>query len=180
MSHPVPMQFQAVDLEKLATATGRIAVLVGADAKMGAGARRLNKLMRGALNRAVESEAFTKLKPGEAMDMAYPAGIAADVVQLVRLEKRCDVATARKAGAAIGKSLAKDGTLVLVEGHSRAAELSFGLALRAYDFNAHKTAATNRTWPCRADGGQSRGGGFAGQADGGGGRRRVLHPRSGQ
>ncbi len=139
MSHPVPVQFQAVDLEKLADTKGRIAVLVGADAKMGAAARRLNRAMRGALNRALESEAFAKLKPGEALEMAYPAGIAADAVQLIRLEKRCDVATARKAGAAIGKALGKAGTLVLLEGHARAAELSLGLALRAYDFNAHKT-----------------------------------------
>ncbi len=41
------------------------------------------------------------------------------------------VIEARKAGAAIGKSLTETGALVLAESHPRAAEISFGLALKA-------------------------------------------------
>lgn len=139
MSQPVPIQFQNVDLEALAHAKGRIVVLAGADGSLGAAARKLDKLMRGALARYLGSDACAKLKPGEAQDLAYPAGLACEAVQVVRLEKRADVTTARKAGAAIGKTLSKTATLVLAEGHARAAELSFGMAMRAYDFTAHKT-----------------------------------------
>ncbi|HEX9857776.1 MAG TPA: leucyl aminopeptidase [Paracoccaceae bacterium] len=139
MVHPVPIQFQGVDPEAIASAVGRIAVLVGEGGSLSPAARRLDRLMRGALARFVASEAFAKLKPGEAQDLAFPSGLGAEAVQVVKLEKRADVAAARKAGAAIGKALSKAETLVLAEGHARAADLSFGLALRAYEFTAHKT-----------------------------------------
>ena len=40
-------------------------------------------MREGALARAVASDAFAKLKPGEGMDLAYPAGIAADALPLL-------------------------------------------------------------------------------------------------
>ncbi|WP_101340399.1 leucyl aminopeptidase [Cereibacter azotoformans] len=139
MTHPVPIQFQSPDLEAIASSAGRIVVFAGEGGAMGAAAKRVNRLMRGALERAAASEAFGKLKPGEAMELGFPAGMAADAVQLVKLDRRCDVATARKAGGAIGRSLSKAGTLVLADTIQRAAEVSFGIALRAYDFTPHKT-----------------------------------------
>ena len=139
MSHPVPIQFQPLDADALAQAPGRIALIVDEGGKLGAAGRRLDKLMRGALQRFLASDAFGKLKSGESADLAWPAGLAAEAVQVVKLDRKADVAQARKAGAAIGKALSKAGTLVLAENVKHAAELSFGLALRAYDFTAHKT-----------------------------------------
>ncbi|GGW21981.1 putative cytosol aminopeptidase [Gemmobacter lanyuensis] len=139
MSHPVPIQFQPLDAEALAQAPGRLALIVDEGGKLGAAGRKLDKLMRGALQRFLASDAFGKLKSGESADLAWPAGLAAEAVQVVKLERKADVAQARKAGAAIGKALSKAGTLVLAENVKHAAELSFGLALRAYDFTAHKT-----------------------------------------
>ena len=136
MAHPVPIQFHAIDADALPNVTGRIVVLV--DGAPGGVARRLDRLMRGALTRAVASEGFAALKPGDAMDIAFPAGLAAETVQLVRLPRKTDVLTARKAGGAIGKSLSPLATLVLGE-HPRAADIAFGLAMRAYDFSPHKT-----------------------------------------
>lgn len=139
MSHPVPLQFQSTDLEAFAGFKGRIALLVDDTKPSGPAAKRLDKLTRGALARYLASEAFGKLKAGEAQDLAYPAGLEAEALQLVRLPKRGDMAAARKAGAAVGKALAAAGTLVLAEGHAMAAEIAFGLAMRAYDFTPHKT-----------------------------------------
>ncbi|MGB8814572.1 MAG: M17 family peptidase N-terminal domain-containing protein, partial [Paracoccaceae bacterium] len=139
MAHPVPMQFRDSDLEALATVSGRIAVLVPEGGALSPGARKLDRLMRGGLARFAGSDAFAKLKSGEALDMAFPGGLACDAVQVVKLDKRADAAAARKAGAAIGKALSKTATLVLAENHPRAADISFGLAMRAYDFTAHKT-----------------------------------------
>ena len=139
MPQPLPIQFLAADLDALATATGRIAVLAEPDQSPSAAFRKLDRLTRGALGRAVASEAFGKLKPGEGMELAWPAGLQAEAVQILRLAKRADVAQARKAGAAIGKAHGTGATLVLVEGHARAADIAFGLALRAYDFDTHKT-----------------------------------------
>ncbi len=139
MPQPLPIQFLAPELDALATATGRIAVLSEPGQPASPGFRRLDRLTRGALTRATGSEAFAKLKPGEGVDLAYPAGLAAEVVQILRLPKRADVAQARKAGAAIGRAHGATPTLVLAEGHPRAADIAFGLALRAYDFDTHKT-----------------------------------------
>jgi leucyl aminopeptidase len=147
MPKPLPIQFQATDLESLATAKGRIAVLADAEQPTSPGFRRLDRLTRGALARAAGSETFGKLKPGEAMDLAYPPGLAADAVQLIRLPKKADQAQARKAGAAIGRMHGAGGSLVLAEGHARAADIAFGLAMRAYDFDTHKTGEKTTPGP---------------------------------
>jgi leucyl aminopeptidase len=139
MPKPLPIQFQATDLEALASTKGRIAVLADAGQSGSPGFKRLDRLTRGALTRAAASEAFGKLKPGEAMDLAFPPGLAADAVQLIRLGKKSDQAQARKAGAAVGKAHGAGGTLVLAEGHARAADIAFGMAMRAYDFDTHKS-----------------------------------------
>ena len=147
MSHPVPIQFQPVDLETLTTTTGRIAVLADAGAPLSPAARKLDRAMRGALSRYIGSDAFAALKPGDAQDLAYPAGLAANALQVIRLPRRADIATARKAGAAIGRALTPAPTLILAENHPRTADIAFGLAMRAYDFTPHKTAEAKRPGP---------------------------------
>ncbi|MDP2083551.1 MAG: leucyl aminopeptidase, partial [Gemmobacter sp.] len=138
MTTPVAIQFTDPQIDTLATHEGRIALLTGAEAR-GLLARRLSRLTRGALDRALASPAFAKLKPGEAMDLAWPAGLAASALQLVKLEAKADVATARKAGAAIGAKLTEAPTLVLAAGAPRPADVAFGLALRGYKFTERKS-----------------------------------------
>jgi leucyl aminopeptidase len=140
MPHPVPVQFRPVSLEEAAGFGGVLALLCDAGAGLGVTARRIDRMARGTLARAVASEAFAKLKPGEAMDLGFPAGLAATSVMLVRLPRRTDAATARKAGATLGRALKAAGILLIADSHPRAADIAFGLALRAYDFAVHKTA----------------------------------------
>jgi leucyl aminopeptidase len=140
MSQPVPIQFHAIDAEALVAHTGRIAVFAETGSALSPVAKRLDRTMRGALARALASPAFEALKPGEALDLAFPAGLAASALQLVRLGRKADVAQARKAGATLGKAHSEAPLVVLAEGHPRAAEIAFGLALRAYDFAIHKSA----------------------------------------
>jgi leucyl aminopeptidase len=139
MPQPLPIQFIAPDLAALATQPGRIAVLAEPGQPASPALRRLDRLTRGALVRATASDAFGKLKPGEAMELAWPAGLAAEAVQILRLARKADLAQARKAGAAVGRAHGSAPTLLLAEGHPRAADIAFGLALRAYDFDTHKT-----------------------------------------
>ena len=122
-----------------AAQSGKIAVLMDGDAPRTLAARRLDRLMRGALSRFMASEAWTKLKPGEAADLAFPAGLAVETLQVVRLPRRASQAEARKAGGAIGRALPTVGCLVVADNHPRPADVAFGLTLRAYDFSAHKT-----------------------------------------
>lgn len=147
MPKPLPIQFQATDLEALAGAKGRIAVLADVDQPASPGFKRLDRLTKGALARAAGSEAFARLKPGDAMDLAYPPGLAADAVQLIRLPKKADQAQARKAGSAVGRTHGAGGSLLLAEGHARAADIAFGLAMRAYDFDTHKSGEKSAPGP---------------------------------
>ncbi|MFZ1469583.1 MAG: leucyl aminopeptidase [Paracoccaceae bacterium] len=141
MTHPAPIRFIETNLDQLITAPGRIALLADAPGTPGPAARRLDRAMKGALVRALTSDAFGRLKPGEALELAFPAGLACDTLQLVRLAKRTDMASARKAGGTVGRTLGEAATLVVAEAHPRAADVAFGLAMRGYDFTAHKSAA---------------------------------------
>ncbi|MCX7288215.1 MAG: leucyl aminopeptidase [Rhodobacterales bacterium] len=139
MTQPLPIQFAKPDLDTLASTVGRIVVLADPGQPTSPGFRRLDRLARGALGRALNSEAFSRLKPGEGMDLGYPSGLEATAVQILRLPRRADQAQARKAGAAIGVAHEGVPTLVLAEGHARASDIAFGMSLRVYDFNDHKT-----------------------------------------
>lgn len=159
MTHPIALRITETDLTGLAHHRGRIVVLAEAGRAPGPAFRRLDRATRGALARAHASDSFAKLKPGEAMDIAFPAGLVADAVQLVHLPRRATLADARRAGGQIGRALAKGaltpglpvveapGTLVLAEGHPRAADLAFGLALRSYDFAVYKSDAAPAPGP---------------------------------
>ncbi len=142
MTNPVSIQFRAVDLEAISEFGGRVVVFAGSGGAAGAAARRVNRLTRGALDRYLDSTAFEKLKPGDAADLAWPSGLAAEALQVVKLDRNSDAITVRKAGAAIGKALGASGALVLAEAHPKSAEISFGLALRAYDFVTYRSGET--------------------------------------
>jgi leucyl aminopeptidase len=141
MTLPHPIQFVETDLEALSSYTGRIALLVPdqATSARGQGARRLNRQTKGALNRFLGSEAFAALKIGEAAEIGWPTGLEAEAIQVVKISTRKDVALARKAGAAIGAKAGKSGVLVVAGSAPLAAEISFGLAMRAYEFDARKS-----------------------------------------
>ncbi|MDO5642044.1 MAG: leucyl aminopeptidase [Paracoccus sp. (in: a-proteobacteria)] len=136
MTHPVEIQFTETAPEGLTTRKGRIAIILDDGAKLPA---KLPRTARAALARAAESADFARLKPGEAMVLAWPAGWEAQSVMLVRLPRKASVAEARRAGAAIGASLGKGAVLVMAGAHPMASEIALGLALRGYDFSVYKT-----------------------------------------
>ncbi|MEM8553848.1 MAG: leucyl aminopeptidase [Pseudomonadota bacterium] len=137
---PVQIQFREVDLDTIATAEGRVVVFVPEDGKLDATARRVNRLTRGALERAVSSDAFGDMKTGDSMELGYPVGMAASAVQVIKLPRKPGATNARKAGATIAKSKGHKALLVLAGTLGSAADVAFGLALRTYGFTAHKTA----------------------------------------
>lgn len=139
MSDPIQIQFKETDLDKVADAPGVIAVFVDEDGKLDAGARKVNTLTRKAIMRLVDSDAFEGMKPGDASTLAYPTGISAVSVVVVKLPKRADVATARRAGAQLAKVHSGVPMLILAGGMKRADEVALGMALRCYRFERHQT-----------------------------------------
>jgi len=143
MTTPISISFIETDIDALAGREGKLAVIVTPDGKLDAAARRVNRLTKGALVRLVESDRWGKVKEGEAFVMGFPAGLAAEALAVVKLPRRPAMDLARKAGAALAKVKDSAAMTVAAGALPRAADLSFGLALRAYDFTDHKTADTS-------------------------------------
>ena len=149
MTPLAPLSFDTIDLDVLAQAAGRVIVFAAEGGKLGRGARRIDRLMKGALARAAAAAPFQKLKPGEGLEIAFPVGLQAAAVQLIRLDARAAAATCRKAGVAIGARLGPEGAVVLAEGVAHPEELGLGVLLRAYDYADQRSEAPKRPGPVR-------------------------------
>ncbi|WP_289041533.1 leucyl aminopeptidase [uncultured Aliiroseovarius sp.] len=139
MTTPIQPVFSEVNLDAIGEHEGRVAVVLSEPGKLHPAARRVNKLTRGALLRFAESETFEKMKDGDTHELAFPTGMNAEAVQVVRLAPRADLTLARKAGGAIGKAMAGKDALVLAGPLKHADELALGVVLRAYAFTDHKS-----------------------------------------
>jgi len=139
MTDLVSITFTATDIDQIAEAQGRVAVVVGVEGKMGPGASRANRLSKGAVKRFVESEAFEKMKSGDVATLAWPVGMAAEALDVIKLDRRADVETARKAGTGLARRKGKLALTVLAGNLQRTEELALGIALRSYQFSARKS-----------------------------------------
>ena len=126
-------------LDQIAEIEGRIVILMPESGKLDQSARRVNRLMRGALERFAESTAFSKMKEGEATDLAFPTGMRADAVQVIRLDLTADPQAERRAGAAIGAGAVKGEVLILAGERKKLEHIMMGCLLKAYAFGDHKT-----------------------------------------
>ena len=84
MTRPT-LDFIDTDLDRIADAKGLVVTFLPGEGKMDQAARRVNRLTKGALARLQESGKFQKLKEGEAISMAFPVGMAAEAVLVIRL-----------------------------------------------------------------------------------------------
>ncbi|MEM9973040.1 MAG: leucyl aminopeptidase [Pseudomonadota bacterium] len=139
MTTPAALKFTEVELDTIAEAAGRITVFVTPSGKLDQTARRVNRLTRGALERFAESDVFAKMGEGDARDLAFPTGLAADAIQVIKLERRADTTAARKAGARIGVGAGGKPVLVLAGNLRGVADVALGAVLRAYTYRDHKT-----------------------------------------
>ena len=126
-------------VDQIAEIEGRIVILMPESGKLDQSARRVNRLMRGALERFAESTAFSKMKEGEATDLAFPTGMRADAVQVIRLDLTADAEAERRAGAAIGAGAVKGEVLILAGERKKLEHIMMGCLLKAYAFGDHKT-----------------------------------------
>ena len=137
MVQPLSFEFIAVDIEKIASFDGRVAVILRPDGKMDKAARRVNRLTKGALERLVSAG----IKEGDARQIAYPAGMAAEALDVICLSTRPTQEMARAAGVSLAKQRGNSAVLACLGGNSKASEIVMGMALRDYGFTAHKTAS---------------------------------------
>lgn len=137
MTTPIAVTFKRVDAAALNSFQGRIAVFLPESGRFGPHEKALDKAMKGALKRCADSASFSKFEEGQALDLAWPGGINAEAVQVLRLGSAPTLESARKAGAAIGKSLGPSGAVILAGGNKGVTEIVLGAVLRAYKFTDH-------------------------------------------
>jgi leucyl aminopeptidase len=142
MTAPAPLRFIEMDSQSIAAWSGRIAVIVDEDGRLDAGARRVNAAARQAVARAVASAAFSRAKPGEVLEIGWPGGVAARGILVLKLGRKPGVEAARAAGAALAQRRGDDPLLLVAGAHRAAGDIAFGLVLRGYGFDVHKTGET--------------------------------------
>ena len=130
-------QIKAVepDASALASAEGTVAVFVGEDGALDPLARRADKLTRGGVSRLAESKGFASAKAGAGFALAFPAGMTAEVLVVLKLAKKASPLDARKAGAAIAARAKGEAVLIAAGAHGKAAEIAYGYALRDYSYS---------------------------------------------
>ena len=139
MTTPAPVRFEPIYPDAIERFEGRVVATVPTSGKLDQIGRRLNRVTRGALERFAESDAFGRMAAGEARDLAYPAGMAAEALQVVKLDARPTVDEARKAGAAIGKAAGGKPVLAAIRSNRGIADIALGAVLRAYDYTEMKS-----------------------------------------
>ena len=139
MSAHMTVETCETSIETVAHHTGRVVVFAETDAPLPRITRQVDKAMRGALARALSSDAFGKLKPGEGLRLAFPTGLEADSVQLIRMPKRVTQDALRRAGLSIGKAQGRAPTLICAN-TLPLGEIMRAALLRAYQYEAQKSA----------------------------------------
>ncbi|MEM6303116.1 MAG: leucyl aminopeptidase [Pseudomonadota bacterium] len=139
MTSLTPLDFAQTDFDALQALTGRIAVLADPEGDQSEGLSVIAARSDGAVERLMASEAFKEAKPGAVETLAFPAGLATEALDVVVLPADCSVKEARKAGAALAKRRGKHDLALLAEDHPMAAEIAFGLLMRDYTFEDHKS-----------------------------------------
>lgn len=139
MPNLITTSFTDVDLDALAGFEGRVALIVARDGKLDASARRVNRLSKGAIARVIDAGKLEEAQAGSIITLAYPAGMAAQAVDILCLDRRPSTQDARKAGAALGKAWGEGAALLCAGSNTKAAQIVMGTAMRAYDFTPHKS-----------------------------------------
>ncbi len=135
--HPVP-EILPHDIDALARAPGRIAVFAERDAPLPQSTRRADRLTRGAIARAIASTEFEKLRAGDGLVLAWPGGMQAEALHLIRLPRRPDAAALRRAGTSIGRGHGTSPLMICADTLDAAPLLQAAL-LRAYHYQAQKS-----------------------------------------
>ncbi|MEL6235558.1 MAG: leucyl aminopeptidase [Pseudomonadota bacterium] len=146
MTRPLDIVFAQADPQGFAALEGQIAVVADPEGGLDQLARRIDRLSRGAVRRAVASEAWGKLEDGQGILLAMPHGLKVDALMVIKLGRRRDPMAARRAGAWVAQTMKKK-PITLILPARPAADIAFGLALRAYSFDAYRTGDDTQAAP---------------------------------
>ena len=138
------IEFSNLNIEKIQDWSGKICLIITQNRKLSLTAKKLNRKMKGALHRSIESSQFQKLSNGEGLVLAFPVGLCASSIQLIRLERNVDPLIARVAGGEIANQGDRDETLLICEDHKKICDLLYGYTLKTYNFDEYKTQISEK------------------------------------
>ncbi len=138
MTDPFMPELCATDPDRIAKHDGRVVLFADRDAPLAAISKAADDLTGGALARAMASAPFAKLKPGEGLSLAFPAGLAAEALQLIYMPSEPDAAMLRRAGLSIGKAQSTSAALICAD-RLPLDEMLRSALLRAYQYEAQKS-----------------------------------------
>ena len=144
MTSLTPIRFAEYDPKAQAEMTGRVAVMVTPEGSMDQAARTANRLSKGAIARLIDSEGFKKAKAGDVISLNWPAGMKAEALDVLVLQRKLTPVEARQAGAKLVKGAAGKRLTVMAGSMNKAADLTLGMALRDYAFDNHKSPKDDR------------------------------------
>jgi len=143
MTDLVELEIIDRDIEAIGRFEGPIALIVGDDGHLQDMGKALDKKMDGAVTRVLKSKAFETSTPGQVISISFASGIAAERVLIVKLIGKKK--SARKAGAALAASALENDMLIVPQVEDGAAQLLYGLRLRAYKFDRHRSNSDQET-----------------------------------
>ncbi|WP_282093248.1 leucyl aminopeptidase [Epibacterium ulvae] len=133
------------DPKSMAQTTGRLAVMVTPEGTLDPAARTANRFCKGAIARLVESKRFSKAKSGDVITLAWPAGLLAEALDIVVLSRKITPVEVRKVGAKLAKNAGSSAVTLMAGSMNKASDLALGFALRAYEFEDHKSSTSEGT-----------------------------------
>jgi len=145
MQTSIDVTLTEYNLKLLEKEFDRISVFIEETKKLNRVCRRINKLTRGAILKAVNSEEFEKKSCGDVLSISFPGVISAKHIDLVKWAKLGQPHDARKAGVNLAK-LADDGSVLICIGSQKfSADFIKGYLLRQYNFLEYKTSKNIET-----------------------------------
>ena len=92
----------------------RISVLIDDTKKLNRVCRRINKLTKGAVVRAINSDEYEKKSCGEVLSISFPGSITAKYIDLIKWVKPGQLHDARKAGVNLAKLSGDSSVLIYI------------------------------------------------------------------
>ena len=132
---PLPkFSIMEMNFDNVINSEGHIIIIVPEDRKLDAFNSKINKLMEGAIERAISSKHFADLKAGKILSLYYPVGLKARCLSIAKLSHNSVLREARACGVEIAKAAKDDNILLVCDKFIETAHLVEGLALRTYNY----------------------------------------------
>ena len=144
MQTSIDVKLKEYDLSLLEKDYDRISVLIDDTKKLNRVCRRINKLTKGAVVRAINSDEYEKKSCGEVLSISFPGSITAKYIDLVKWVKPVQLNDARKAGVNLAKLAGDSSVLICIGSQKLSTEFILGYLLRQYNFSEYKTNKTNK------------------------------------